>query len=182
MLEILNECIREYKMRMNLLTTVLAEVEQVAASGEFVDFPTEMAGTQEEELIGVVNDPHLRALITVYGKYWEKAKNAIDTKVDKTENAFELLAATKDLDAIVDDTNALREIMWQELRASFGEKGKKPATVGLRPGWNFVAVKRVLPMELPSSLETFRLLLSLSEDCGNPNCPIHHPVPASAFN
>ena len=130
-------------------------------------------------MIGVITDPHLRALITATLQYWEKAMSELRVRIERANSEAEMVSITDDFNLAEEESDFLMTIMWQELRASFGEEVPDTATVGLRAGWNFVTVKEKPRGVPPSLLEVLGINLN---DCGNPNCRRHHPEKPSAVN
>jgi hypothetical protein len=170
MLEILKDGIRICERRMNLLTTLLTEVEKLAASGQFVEISSRPIAQEREESIGVVIDPHLRALVTAVIQHKKKAETVLGLELSPEERT-----------QIDEDLCLLNVLMWEELRASFGEKAAI-GSVSLRAGWNFVLVKGGLVYSFPFPEGPIEVVILDDIDCGDPNCPVHHPVPPEMAN
>ena len=166
--DILGEAIREYDRRRNLLEALLVEIKQVESTGQFVELATAPVQPEEEEVISVITAPYLKAFMTVVGQRVAAAKIVLEAE-----------PSADGKQRTIEDANLVQELMWDEIRASFGEAGDA-AIVGLRVGWTLVR-KREEPSEVfpfPPGLSRFIKLIG--GNCGNPNCPVHHPETASA--
>ena len=162
MLEIIKGTASYAEQTAEMFKKFLADIDEVAKETELPEFSTRPVGSSdEEEVVGEITDPYLKALVTVVDRRRANLSVTIGTLPPEEQQRA------------VKEMSLLTELMWAELQTAFGTDGD----VGVRAGWKFVRLKNQ-PGGLPSVLAELVFAQVAGDDCGDPDCPVHHPETA----
>jgi hypothetical protein len=171
MLDTIRKSIADSKEHTKKLDEFVAEVERMAAVGEFPDCSSDTV-CEGERIIAEISDPQLKALVTVCNRRH-------DAMIELLEGAASALSTEKrefllsEIHKEAEIAQLLRELMWEELRVVFG--ATDVPRIGIRSGWKLVRAETQFSTGRGIPVEVLMGIIGLSEDCGDPRCQIHHP-------
>jgi hypothetical protein len=120
----------------------VAAVEAELLAGKAFPDPSTMPVGDKEEVIGIVTDPWLRALVLAYNGLVDAAKTQAGERSREfdsgTLNPEKLGQMDRETSRDLIELQVLNELVWGELRIRFNFFG---AAMGLRTGWAYVTVK-----------------------------------------